>query len=59
MAFCEEEMSQYPLTYKKKVEAVLAKLKERTWTWDEEELSVIKFLVDKGLAKFVGVSRRP
>jgi hypothetical protein len=52
-------MSQYPLVYKKKVGAVIQKLKEQTWTWDAEESTVIKFLVDKGLAKFVGVESPP
>ena len=52
-------MSQYPLAYKKRIGVVLKKLKKGTWTWDEEEVAVIKFLVDKGLAKFVGVESPP
>ncbi len=52
-------MSQYSFSYKKKVGTVLRKLKERTWTWNEDELAVIKFLLDKGLAKFVGVESPP
>lgn len=52
-------MSQYPLAYKKKVGTILQKLRDQTWTWDQDELTVIKFLLDKGLAKFVGVESPP
>ena len=52
-------MTQYSIVYKKKVGAVLNKLRQHDWTLSGEEIAVAKFLVDKGIAKFVGVESPP
>jgi hypothetical protein len=52
-------MSDFTTEFKKKAGAVLLKLKKQDFSLGEEELSVAKFLADKGLTKYVGPDQSP